>query len=114
MEMKSINRNALVIRPTQVMLDWVNSLTSKLDSEAQDMEAHDQSNIYLIKETASIEPGLLWLRKNFKEIFEEELYNWWTDESAWPLLTWENFEAFCHYRLHTCVYDTQRGGIKYD
>lgn len=114
MEMKPINRNVLVIRPTQKMLQWVNALTPKMESIAQDLEGHDESNIYLIKETDAIDDGLKWLRKNFKEIFAEELFNWWTDESAWPRMTWENFEAFCHYRIHTCVYDTQRGGIQYE
>jgi hypothetical protein len=114
MEMKSINRNVLVIRPKQAMLDWVNALEPNLEDVVQDFEGHDESNIYLIKEMDVIEDNLKWLRKNFKDIFEEELFNWWTDESAWPPMTWESFEAFCHYRIHTCVYDTQRGGIQYE
>lgn len=115
MEMKPIdNRSALVVRPKQAMLDWVNSLTDEADDIMSDMDAHDQSNIYLIKQANSIEAGLKWLRKNFKGIFAEELFNWWTDDSAWPKMSWENFEAFCDYRLHTCIFDTQRGGIQYE
>jgi len=114
MEIKPINRNALVISPKKAMLDWINTLSNGTDNVVIDLESHDEANVYLLKETANVAASLKWLQKNFQEVFAEELFAWWTDESVWPPMTWKNFELFCHYRIHTCVYDTVRGGIKYD
>ena len=93
------------------MLDWLNALDPAYTVRLDQTLSHDESNVYLIKETENIIGSIEWLRKNFKEIFAEELFEWWTDETDWPELSWENFEAFCEYRIFTVVYDAMPGAI---
>ena len=77
----TINRNILVVEPTEVFLEWAkrspdDDMGLTLKELVADMTA------YLIPEQDA--DAKSWLRRNFKTIFEIELDGWCTDPSLWP------------------------------
>ncbi len=103
----TINRDALIIFPKPALYKWVNYIFPEDPVSPDKIMAHDAANIYLIPETNSPEDGIEFLKLNFKIIFEEELFEWCTDEEVWPKnLTWKLFEEWFHYSIQSMVMDT--------
>jgi len=76
----SINRNAIIVRPKRPFFDWINSVYPK----GQHINKNDENNIYLIREMDSNDSILKWIKKNFEDLFSNELNDWCTDEERWP------------------------------
>lgn len=54
-----------------------------------------------------------WLKRNFRELFEEELFGWYTDETMWPAnRSFRLFGEWFSYSLFSMIFDTQRGMIE--
>ena len=107
--MKDVNRYALVVRSTQNLLDWVNTVFP--DSPIfMDSDEDDEATVYLIPEFMEIKEARAWLRKHFKPILESELVDWCIDSALWPSLTWATFESFLDCRIHSVVLDAS--GLK--
>ncbi len=79
----TIDRNAIVVKGRQPYIDWANTV---FDDDVKIEEAKHENNIYLLHEKDSIEEVIEWLKtkKNFDEIFTNELNDWCTDEKTWP------------------------------
>lgn len=88
---ESINRNAILIRPKEPFFNWLNALF-KDDTPVLEKE---ENNIYLIREMDSNEHIDRWIKKNFDDLFVNELNDWYTDESGWP--TNRTYKMFCEW-----------------
>ena len=54
-----------------------------------------------------------WLRRNFKSILEQELFNWCTDDSLWPPhLDYKTFRSFFKQHFCSMVVDLCNGDIQ--
>lgn len=103
----SINRNAIVIKPRQALLDWVNSIYP--DSPVTGIP---EGTVYLVKEKDSNEAIERWLAKNFDDIFQNELNNWHTDEKDWPgQRTWKQFKEWFEVEIHSIILDMEETEI---
>jgi hypothetical protein len=103
----SINRYALIARPTREMIDWVNSIFPEEPTIYDEKEVHDTYDVFLIPEFADAEDALEWLKENFEPFLRYALEDWCTDESAWPApLDWELFENFLEFSIQSMVVDT--------
>ncbi|WP_147383942.1 hypothetical protein [Maribellus luteus] len=68
--------------------------------------AHDAGDVFLIPEFTHPDDAIEYLKENFIEFFEQELFDWTTDENLWPeKLTWELFETWFHYSIQSVVMD---------
>jgi len=76
----SINRNAIIVRPKRPFYDWINSVFP----EDEPVLKNEENNIYLIQRMNSNDLILKWIKKNFDDIFTNELNDWCIDESTWP------------------------------
>jgi hypothetical protein len=76
----TIDRNAIILRPKKPFFDWLNSIYPK----DEPITENDENNIYLIREMDSNDLILKWIKKNFEDIFSNELNDWCTDEKKWP------------------------------
>jgi hypothetical protein len=76
-----LNRSALLVQPRQPFIDWAKSLPD-LVSIAPDPD--DEPTVYLVPAFEDEESTIDSLDSVWREIFERELYSWWTDESGWP------------------------------
>lgn len=108
-EFQNLTRTALLVRPRQPFVDWANSL----GSIRLTIDQVQEGEIYLLPDYETVEEMEKWLRKNFDEIFCEQLFNWHMDESAWVKnRTFQLFGQWFQYSLHTMIWDTVPGAIK--
>lgn len=94
----TINRNVLVVVPTEGFLEWArknpdDDVTLSLEELVSD------STAYLIPEQEA--DAEVWLMRNFKIIFEIELDGWCVDPSLWPKdRSMKTFKKF--FRVYYC------------
>lgn len=99
----SINRNAILIKPKQVLFDSVNSIYPE-----SPLEGISESTVYLVKERDSNEAIEKWLKKNFDNIFQNELNNWHTDEKDWPQKrSYKQFTEWFDCEIHSMIVDME-------
>lgn len=93
----TINRSLLIIKPKQPFYDWSNALSPDLpETTVADVQDH---NSYLLEDELFLDDPKKELKKYWKAIFLNELYGQWTDEAAYPKLSWNLFtEWFDFYR----------------
>ena len=104
--MKEItNRSVIIVRPKAPFIDWVRSD----DDESKHITADDiaeEPNVYLVDDYDMEGEKVRIIEKNYKEIFEEELNSWITDESAWPKKRdLKTFKEWFHVDFHSIVFD---------
>jgi hypothetical protein len=99
----SINRNAIVIKPRRPLFDWINKIYP--DSPVASVE---EGSVYLIKEKSSNEQIANWIKKNFDQIFQNELNGWHTDDEHWPRnRTFEMFQKWFDFDIHSMIWDLE-------
>ena len=81
--MDLINRSAIVVRPRQPFLNWLQRVDPTSAYLALD-DLRRQPTIYLLPECDSKEQALEFLREISREIFEEQLNGWHRVASVWP------------------------------
>ena len=102
--MLTLNRAAIVVFPTQELVDWVNRVDST--GGPVSLEAAREPTIYLLPEYADDEGLSEILESEFEAIFENELWGWYTDESLWPPeRTLELFRSWFRIEPASTVHD---------
>lgn len=90
--MAGINRNVLVVVPTESFLEWARKYPDE-DANLSLEELTRDTMAYLIPEQEANADN--WLERNYMTIFEIELDGWCTDPSLWPkdrsYLAFKNF-----------------------
>jgi hypothetical protein len=103
----TINRMALVVKPKQPMLDWINGVFPDDPVKLEDFQGHDNQDIFLLPEFEDFEEAQKWLQENVTDFLRAELASWSTEEEKWPTeLTWDLFQEFFQYSLESMVVDT--------
>lgn len=103
-----INRSALLLRPKQPFIDWALSL----DDSALAPYPDDEQTVYLVPDCDTDEDHQKVLNKLYSELFERELFDWHTDESAWPQnRTYGMFLDWFDYKFHSVIEDLVGGRI---
>jgi hypothetical protein len=106
----SINRNAILVKPKEALIAWVNSIEPDSPVETEMIK---EGTVYLVKEMDSNEAIEKWLRKNFDSIFQNELNNWYTDEATWPQKrTFKQFTEWFSFEIHSMILDMEDGEIE--
>ena len=96
-----INRAVLIVRPKQPFLDWAGGLDDS--GLLPDVEGE---SVYLIPEFDGPDDADFIIEQVYLEVFENELYGWHTDESAWPEnRDLETFRDWFTIELHSVVED---------
>ena len=117
MIIRSLNRTAIIVKPKQPYIDWVNSV----GGYAPPLDYDDlcaEYTIYLIEDVDSISDKIAILKPHFKTIFEEELKGWHRFEDDWPtdrdiatFFDWFDVDVhsmvldLCHRRIRTERFD---------
>jgi hypothetical protein len=106
-----LNRGVLIVRPKQPYIDWA----AQVDDSGVVPDPEGEKTVYLIPEFESDEEGWEILEDVYAEVFERELDEWHTDESAWPQnRTFEVFKKWFDIELHSVVEDLCAYGIEDD
>ena len=107
MNIETVNRNALIVFPKKPFIDWVNYVFPDDPVSYIEPLEHDMGMVYLLPEKDSTEQSINYLKRTFREIFENELWDWCTDENLWPEnLTWKLFTEWFHFSIQSMVVDT--------
>ena len=97
-----LNRGVLMVRPKKPFLDWA----AELDDSGLVPDTAGERTVYLIPSFESDEEASEILEEIYSEVFENELYDWHTDESAWPeKRDLETFRKWFEIELHSVVQD---------
>lgn len=97
-----INRAVLIVRPQKPFLDWA----AQLDDSGLLPNVEGEQTAYLLPDYDDERGSQAILKKVYATIFENELFGWHTDESAWPVR--RDFKTFCEWfsiELHSVVED---------
>ena len=107
----SVRRSAFVIKPKQPFLDWL----IEIDQENESIVLKEDQDVYLLPvfdETKQMEN---WLKRNFDQIFCDQMNNWYIDETLWvQVRTYKTFKEWFDYSLHTMIWDTLDEPIEKD
>src|SRR5690349_8148625 len=97
-----INRGALIARPKQRFLDWAASL----DDSGILPNVEGQQTVYLIPEWNDENDNEAIIDEFFADLFENALWAWHTDESAWPTnRDLKTFRDWFKIEFHSIVKD---------
>ncbi len=102
--MDSINRATVVVKPKQPFIDWLNTVFS---DEKYTLEKFRQNNLtFLIPIFDNPDDTIKYLKKSFHQIFDWELFGWYTDTDAWPEnRNWKMFNEWFDIEVNSEVYD---------
>lgn len=105
-----INRAAVILVYKKPAIDWINEADPSDNSPEITAESVNEDNtVYLIREEDADTPDVLnqWIKLNYKVLFENELENWYIDESLWPTKrTLKMFHEWFKVECHSIIEDT--------
>jgi hypothetical protein len=109
---ENVRRCAIVVSGKKPFFDWL----LQQDPMDQDLpEDLKEGEVYLIPDFEEKGQVERWLGKYFDEIFSEQLFGWYTDESCWPNnRTLGMFREWFDVSIHTMVWDMVDGVIEKD
>ncbi len=97
-----LNRAVLIVRPKQPYLDWA----AGMDDSGLIPDPLGEQTVYLIPNFESDDEAQEILEEIYSEVFEHELWDWHSDEEAWPQD--RDFRMFLEWfkvELHSVVED---------
>jgi len=97
-----LNRAVLIVRPAEPFIKWA----SGFEDSGIVPSPQDEQTVYLIPSCEEAEEAGRILKKIYAEVFERELFDWHTDERAWPpKRTLEMFKSWFSIEMHSVVED---------
>ena len=107
----TINRNAIIVKPKDPFFNWQNQVFPD-DEPIHNLE---ENNIYLIREMDDNHAIRNWLKKNFNDIFSNELNDWCSNEKLWPeKRTFKMFADWFDLEIHSMILDLEEGPVRKD
>ena len=98
-----LNRDLVIIKPQKPYIDWANSV---FDDTCIHRNFEEDCRAVLIKVGDTRQVAEKFIRKHFRQIFEDELWAWCTDEGKWPRkLTYRMFQKWFKLEYHSEVID---------
>ncbi len=111
----TINRYILLLRPSEMMITWINSLSPDSPVGYDPVMRDENTDVYLIPEFDHVEEARAWLKDNYLDILENTLEEWTEDTDLWPSsMSWDTFESFLDYTIQANVLDTVSAEMDYD
>ena len=107
-----INRAAVILKYKAPFIQWVNDADPYKDNPGITLESENKDcTVYLILEDDA-ENLEEWISLNFKQLFESEIEDWYTDESLWPKnRNRKLFDKWFDLECHSVLIDTVDGKI---
>ena len=107
-----INRAAVILKYKKPFVTWVNEADPyKEDPGVTLDEANNENTVYLIS-SDDAEHLEEWLSLNYMPLFENELEDWYIDDTLWPKNRDRKlFDEWFKIECHTVLIDTVCGEI---
>lgn len=111
--MYTINRCVVIVKPKQPFVDWSNQLPYDGYKTTLEELNKTEHTAYLIRDVDDDNHIKREIEKNWRFIFENELFGWCTDEEAWPKrLTKKMFWEWFSMEFYSVLIDTVNQPIK--
>jgi hypothetical protein len=114
-EKSMINRSAVILKYKDPAIKWINASDPFNDDPGITIDSvNDDRTVYLIREEDADTPDILnkWIKMNYKNLFENELEGWYTDESLWPpKRDLKLFKKWFDVQCYTVLIDTVEAPI---
>ena len=112
-DLPGINRYALVVEPTEAYAEWARTCPGSASEEVLSELDEEGGTVYLIPEEE--EDFQVCLQRNYRAMFEHELWSWCTDEAFWPKdRSFNTFKVFFKVRFHSMLLDMGKTPIEID
>ncbi len=110
-----VNRMAVILRYKEPAVRWIN----EADPRPRDVpftlaEVNEEGTVYLISDDDgdTSDTVELWVKRNYKLLFEMELEGWYTKPELWPKVrSLKVFREWFDVEYHTVLIDTVGGPI---
>lgn len=100
-----VDRMAVVLKPTETFLQWVNQLGSDLPDLTL-AQIRSNCSVFLVPVFDEPEAAVAYFDERHRDIFAAELSGWTMDESTWPKdMGLETFWQFFELEVHDTVLD---------
>ena len=100
-----VDRSAVVLKPTQVFLDWLKSTDDNMP-DLTVAQLRTNCSVFLVPVFDQPEQAVAYFDERYKQIFVAELASWVSDTSMYPKdLSLENFWKFFELDVHDMVLD---------
>ncbi len=110
--MKILNRYALIVRPKQPFVDWVNFACAD-DHKVTLEDVRDEPDVFLWPEIEDPKEQEEYLKEKCQTLFKHFLTGWCTDEDTHPKdLSWKHFKEWFEWEVLSMVFDTLPASIR--
>lgn len=102
-----VNRAAVILKYKQPFIQWINDADPYNDNPGITFDrANNERTVYLISDEDA-DAFDEWLSLNYMILFENELEDWYTDESLWPKeRNRKVFDKWFNVECHSVLIDT--------
>jgi len=105
MELRTVNRAAIVVKPKQPFIDWANHFNNGGPTLTVE-SAREDPNVFLVDELDNDSEKQKIILKYYTMIFQHELEAWITDRDSWPSqLDLRTFRLWFDVHICSIVFD---------
>ncbi len=106
-----INREAVILKGKQPLVDWINSNDPENPVTLPDVR--EENTVILLPECRDKQEAVTIIESNFEVLFFGEIEGWIAEESLWPKdVTIETFRAWFDVEYHSMVFDALEEDIE--
>jgi hypothetical protein len=99
-----VNRSVMILRAKEPFRQWLISLLGPSDANLE--KINEDNTVYLIPEYEDDSQKDKLLKKYYKKIFEQQLDDWWEDQTVWPKnRNLSTFQKWFDVEFHSVVID---------
>lgn len=99
--LETVNRNAILIKAKKPFYDWIHFVDPEFD-----VRPNEEGTLYLIKELNTKVKIENWLKKNYDQLFRNELSDYHTDMNDWPQKrTFRIFKEWFEVEISSMIVD---------
>ena len=105
---ENVCRTALILRPKQPFVDWINKCELSNNFTLSDLS----TDVFLLPDFDEEIEMDEWLEHNYDRLFCHQMNSWYVDSSYWPKIrTFKIFKEWFTYSFHTMLWDTEQDNI---
>jgi hypothetical protein len=101
-----VNRVIVILIPKLPFLQWIFTVEPDLQLTLDELRAEQDALLLPISKIETLQGAKAWAYRNWKDLFDKALCDWYTDERYWPSArTLAMFEQWFDIEWHPLVWD---------
>ncbi len=79
-----VNRVIVILIPKSPFLQWIFTVEPSLQLTLDELRAEQDALLLSISKVKTLQEAKAWAYRNWKDLFDKALCDWYTDERYWP------------------------------